>query len=234
MMTTRRFALFAGLLPFAACGCAPGDPSDSSPVATGREAETNSLAAPDSDATPKPGAAAAEAATAGGTTEAPAGDQTPAGATPEPVAPKAVALELMEWDGIRKIIESHQGKVVVVDCWATYCVPCRKEFPGLVALSRELPDDVVCISVSLDAAAEQGEALDFLKEQNAVMTNVLCTTDTDTLYDEILKVGSVPAIFVYGRDGAIARTFTGANPDGGEYTYAGHITPFVRDLVSQK
>jgi hypothetical protein len=45
----------------------------------------------------------------------------------------------------------------------------------------------------------------------------------------------VPAIFVYSRDGAIARTFTGANPDdGGEYTYAEHIAPFVRGIASQK
>jgi thiol-disulfide isomerase/thioredoxin len=154
-------------------------------------------------------------------------------ATPGLAAPQVVTLELMEWDGVKKIIESHKGKVVVVDCWATYCVPCRKEFPGLVTLSRELPDDVVCISVSLDEAAEKEEALDFLKQQKALMTNILCTTDADTLYDQILKVGSIPAIFVYGRDGAIARTFTGANPDGGEYTYAGHITPFVRELASQ-
>ena len=47
-----------------------------------------------------------------------AGAGTAAAATPEPAATKEVALELMEWDGVKKIIESHTGKVVVVDCWA--------------------------------------------------------------------------------------------------------------------
>ncbi len=233
MMKFRPNSMFVGLL-LVACGCAPEVPSGPSSTA-GSGGGLEEVVASESAPVASTAAAATEAATTRSTAPAPAGGESGAAAASHPALPMEVTLELLEWDGIKAIIESHKGRIVVVDCWATYCVPCRREFPGLVALGRELPDDVVCISVSLDEAAEHGEALDFLKEQNALMTNVLCTTDTDKLYDRILKVGSVPAIFVYGRDGAIARTFTGANPeDGGEYTYAGHIAPFVRELVSQK
>jgi thiol-disulfide isomerase/thioredoxin len=233
MITVRQYSLFVGLL-FVACGCAPEASSEPPASESGSGPELTDVAVPESAPMARPAIAATEAATGDVASAAAGGGESTAAAAPDAAAPQEVTLELMEWDGVKAIIESHKGKVLVVDCWATYCVPCRREFPGLVKLSRELPEDVVCVSVSLDEAAEQGEALDFLKEQDAVFTNVLCTTDADTLYDQILKVGSIPAIFVYDRDGAIARTFTGANPDGGEYTYSEHIAPFVRDLAAQK
>ncbi len=144
----------------------------------------------------------------------------------------AVTLKKAEWEAITADIASHEGKVVVVDLWATYCVPCRKSFPGLVALSNERPDEVVCISVSLDDADDGARALEFLEEQQAQMTNYLCTTDADRLYDEILQIGGVPAVYVYGRDGQLAKLFTGPTPEGTDHNYEEHIRPFVEELLS--
>lgn len=171
-----------------------------------------------------------------------AGDHTPPppahAAEPDPVEPQTiteVTLDLLPWEDVHAILKSYTGKIVVLDCWATYCDPCRREFPGLVKLSRELPpEDVVCISLSLDETGDEAKALAFLQEQDSLIRNILCTTDTDKLYDEILKIGSIPAVFVYGRDGEIARLFTGGTPDGGEHTYEEHIAPFVRELAAQK
>lgn len=146
-------------------------------------------------------------------------------------APETVELQLMEWPGVEELIASHQGDIVVVDLWATYCDPCRREFPGLVALSQAHPEDVTCISVSLDEVDDQEQALDFLREHHATFENVLCTTDWDTLYDEILKVGAIPVIYVYGRDGEMLKRFT--TIDGGDVTYEDHIVPFVEELLAE-
>lgn len=158
----------------------------------------------------------------------------------EPVQPTAqndaaagVALQPLDWEGVQALIAERQGKVVVVDLWATYCVPCRQEFPGLVALSRQDPGNIACISVSLDAEADHARALAFLQEQQAEMTNVRCTTDADTLYDQVLQIGGIPAVYVYGRDGQLARLFNGPSPEGETYTYAEHISPFVTRLAEQ-
>jgi thiol-disulfide isomerase/thioredoxin len=148
-----------------------------------------------------------------------------------------ITLVDLPWESVQEQIAAHQGKVVVVDLWATYCDPCRATFPGLVTLSKQDPENIVCISVSLDdpSDAERREmALAFLKEQQATFTNILCTTDETKLYDEILKIGGIPAVYVYGRDGQMAKLFTGRSPDGGEHTYEAHITPFVTELAATK
>ena len=152
---------------------------------------------------------------------------------PDPAATTAaVELGLLPWEGVVELIQSHQGKVVVVDLWATYCAPCRAEFPGLVELSQADPENIVCISVSPEDPDSQEKALAFLQEQNATMQNVLCTTDSDKLYDEILQIGGIPAVYVYGRDGEQAKLFTGPTAEGTEHTYAEHIRPYVQDLAA--
>jgi len=82
-----------------------------------------------------------------------------------------------------------------------------------------------------DDAKKRTEALKFLQEQKAAFTNLLCTTDADKLYNEILQIGGIPAVYVYGSDGQIAKLFTGPAPDGSEHTYEDHITPYVLGLA---
>lgn len=171
----------------------------------------------------------------------PAGDAPPANSPATPAdqssttATGDVSLVDMPWEAVQEQIALHQGKIVVVDLWATYCQPCRESFPGLVALSRQKPEDIVCISVSLDDPTDQekrDQALAFLQEQNANFTNILCTTDSDMLYDQILKIGGIPAVYVYGRDGQLAKLFNGPTPEGEDHTYEQHITPFVTGLAA--
>jgi thiol-disulfide isomerase/thioredoxin len=149
------------------------------------------------------------------------------------LASATVALDLLPWEGVQELIAGHKGKVVVVDLWATYCVPCRAEFPGLVELSHADPENIVCISVSLDDPDDEAKAREFLVEQQATMQNVLCTTESDVLYDEILQIGGIPAVYVYGRDGELAKLFTGPTPEGTEHTYHEHVAPFVQELAAQ-
>jgi len=165
-----------------------------------------------------------------------ASERTPTAASPVSAAGEVTLVDL-PWEGVVEQIASHKGKIVVVDLWATYCVPCRTSFPGLVALSKQDPENIVCISVSLDDPEDQekrAEALQFLQEQQAEFTNLLCTTESDKLYDEILQIGGIPAVYVYGRDGAQARLFTGPTPEGEDHTYEQHITPFVTELAAAK
>lgn len=149
-----------------------------------------------------------------------------------------VTLLLLPWEEIEQHIANNlNGKVVVLDLWATYCLPCRESFPGLVALSKQDPENIVCVSVSLDDPDDEEkrtEALQFLEEQQATFTNILCTTDADTLYDEILKIGGIPAVYVYDRDGGLAKLFNGPTPEGADHTYEEHITPYVTELAASE
>ncbi|HUY35749.1 MAG TPA: TlpA disulfide reductase family protein [Pirellulales bacterium] len=145
-----------------------------------------------------------------------------------------VTLQIKDYDAIVELIKSHQGKVVVVDCWSTWCEPCMKEFPGLVALDEKFgPDKVACISLSLDFEGiadqkpEESEAkvLKFLRSQRAAFDNVLSSTPADEL-SKRLKFASPPTVFVYDRQGELAKKFEG--PDA---RYETTIVPFVAQLV---
>src|SRR3954466_14751176 len=72
-------------------------------------------------------------------------------------APPPVAVKVVRYDGLTDLVKQNKGKVVVVDFWADYCVPCKREFPKLVALhEKHAKAGLVAVSVSLDELSEDG------------------------------------------------------------------------------
>jgi thiol-disulfide isomerase/thioredoxin len=161
--------------------------------------------------------------------------EPPAQSTTEP----AVKLQLLDFAGIEHLIASHRGKVVVMDAWNTSCPPCIKEFPNLVALSKQYgPDKLACISLSFDYEGigqpkdvEPG-VLAFLRQQRATFDNVLSTDASDALYRRF-KFTSVPAVFVYDRDGNLVKRFDNedAATEADAFTYE-QVSAFVADLLN--
>lgn len=95
------------------------------------------------DSPPKP-KVIAETAAAGGTM----------GALPK--LGLAPAWELKDPEGKAVTSEQFKGKVVVVDFWATWCVPCRAEIPGYIELQKKYANDgVVIVGVSIDQAGPE-------------------------------------------------------------------------------
>ncbi|HXM77534.1 MAG TPA: TlpA disulfide reductase family protein, partial [Thermoanaerobaculia bacterium] len=52
-------------------------------------------------------------------------------------SPSSISGEL-DSAGLRELLAAQKGRVVLVNFWATWCVPCREEFPDLVRLQRDL------------------------------------------------------------------------------------------------
>jgi thiol-disulfide isomerase/thioredoxin len=129
-----------------------------------------------------------------------------------------VKLEAVKAKDLDKKLEAFRGKVVVLDVWAEFCHPCKKEFPHLVELHEKYAKKgVVCVSVSVDPLEDQEKTLEFLKKQKATFTNYLFDEKQKVWQDHFHILGP-PAVFVYGPDGKLARHF---DPDvGGGYTYA--------------
>lgn len=149
-------------------------------------------------------------------------------------------VQLVSWQETQQLIASHKGKVVVLDVWSTYCEPCMREFPHLLELQKRYPDDVVCISLSVDyiGAEDQPPASyvpqvqRFLDRKQADIVNLL-STDPDEQIFRALEVASIPTVVVYDRDGKLVQTF---NNDGGAYgdrgfSYEEHIIPLVEKLL---
>lgn len=173
----------------------------------------------------------------------PAFGQT-AGVTDTPVPPVIkVDLETANWAKVMKEVASHKGKVVVLDLWSTSCLPCMQEFPRLVALQKRFPRDVVCLSLNLDYAGIKSKPPEFYRPRvekflgrvKPDFKNFLCITEANEFFDSI-KLGSIPAVLVYGPDGKLAQRFDDKMLEPGEeepFNYEQDINPFVKDLVQK-
>lgn len=96
-------------------------------------------------------------------------------------------------------LEAHAGKVVVVDFWASWCVPCRRSFPWLNEMQARYADDgLVIIGVNLDASAD--DARQFLSEVPAAFS--IHFDPAGDLAREF-DVVAMPSSYVFGRDGAL-------------------------------
>jgi thiol-disulfide isomerase/thioredoxin len=140
-----------------------------------------------------------------------------------------IKVQFKGYEGVQELIKSHQGKVVVMDCWSTWCEPCVKEFPGLVKLHEKYgADDVACISLCFNYEGLKKETpeeheesvLKFLREQHAEFDNVIANEPSEELYGKF-GFPSVPAVFVYDRKGELAKRFENRDAKAKPFTYEG-------------
>lgn len=102
-------------------------------------------------------------------------------------------------------LEVHSGKVVVVDFWASWCVPCRRSFPWLNDMHAKYADQgLVIIGVNVDANRQ--DALAFLAKYAA---DFQIHFDAEGALASEYGVEAMPSSFVIGRDGQITARHLG-------------------------
>lgn len=85
-----------------------------------------------------------------------------------------VDVELIDAKGVAALRKNATNKVRMFNVWATWCGPCVKEFPELVATSRKFGlRDFEFISISLDDPETLGEVKAFLEKHNAIVPEKL-------------------------------------------------------------
>jgi thiol-disulfide isomerase/thioredoxin len=95
---------------------------------------------------------------------------------------------------------SYRGKVVIVDFWASWCVPCREEFPSLQALhARQSPQGLDVVGVNLDKDADAMQK--FLTENNFPWANLVGQEAFDVA--KRLGVRGVPTMLLIDREGKV-------------------------------
>jgi cytochrome c biogenesis protein CcmG/thiol:disulfide interchange protein DsbE len=94
-------------------------------------------------------------------------------------------------------LADYEGKVVVLDFWASWCVPCRRSFPWMNEMQQKYADDgLIVVAVNLDNDAT--DAAEFLREYPADFRVVY---DTDKTMARKYEVQAMPSSFLIGRDG---------------------------------
>lgn len=117
-----------------------------------------------------------------------------------PAGKKALSVKQIDIVGLRKAL-SPAGKPLLVNFWATWCDPCREEFPDLVKLDAEYKGRIDFITISLDELSEiNRDVPKFLTEMKAEMpAYLLKAQDDDAAIAVVSKewTGGLPLTVLY-------------------------------------
>lgn len=145
------------------------------------------------------------AATAEQTEGAPVQPASGVGVEPGQIPP---AFVLPDLSGNDVSLDDFEGKVVILDLWATWCPPCRKEIPFLVSLFEEYKDQgLVVIGVGLDQGGASVIA-PFVEANNVTYTILVGNQDISRDF----KVRGIPMTLTIDRDGRVAAKDVGFAP----------------------
>ncbi len=113
-------------------------------------------------------------------------------------------VEKIDKQKLEKLIKNRNGKILFLNLWATWCVPCREEFPSIVKLSKEYKD-VEFVGISVDFPEEvESKIKPFLKNNGAGFLNFVNAFESDEELINLLNEnwnGALPATFIYDKKG---------------------------------
>lgn len=120
-------------------------------------------------------------------------------------APAFQAIDLRTGRPAR--LADYRGKVVLLNIWATYCIPCRTEMPAIERLSRRLAGtDFHVLAVSVDVV--DSTAVDAFVRELGLTFDVW--HDRPGITQRLYQTTGVPETFVINRDGVIVKKAIGA------------------------
>jgi len=119
------------------------------------------------------------------------------------------AFSLPSGDGKEISLKDYSGKIIMVDFWASWCPPCRKELPILQKIYDEYSEkDVVLIGINCDEDMRTGQG--FVKDNNISFP---MGYDTEGIVNQKYRVTAFPTLFIIGKSGKVERVHIGVPTD---------------------
>jgi thiol-disulfide isomerase/thioredoxin len=112
-------------------------------------------------------------------------------------------LEPLDAAGVPNVVHKAGAKAVLVNVWATWCPPCRAEFPSLLRVAREWKDRGLALTlISADLESDRPSAEEFLRTQGVDFPSFIKTGPDEPFINSLSPVwtGAIPATFLF--DGA--------------------------------
>ena len=134
-----------------------------------------------------------------------------------------LALELADADGTRQALAQWKGKILVLNFWATWCPPCRKEIPAFSAMSVKYRDKgVQFVGISIDTA---GNVRDFQREQQVGYPLVIAEPSVVQLTESLGNAAQgLPFTVIVDKTGVISRVKVGMLSEDDLDTTLGRLT----------
>lgn len=114
------------------------------------------------------------------------------------------SFELTDMEGNVHSLDTHRGKILMVQFWATYCTPCRTEMPSMNHLAEKMGDSFEILAINMGERREDVEK--FVDEVKPEFT-VLLDPKGKSIQD--WKVFAVPSTFILDPEGNIRYTMYG-------------------------
>lgn len=122
-----------------------------------------------------------------------------------------------------RVLEPHRGKVLVVNFWASYCVPCLQEIPALQELAKENEQAVDVVFVSSDPPSQAPHALALLQRRKVYLTSFIVENDDPEPFIAMINApdggglkgavwgGEMPYTVIYNAAGHAIQKMPGAH-----------------------
>lgn len=128
-------------------------------------------------------------------------------------APQTGKLPVLDETGYPQMLSGQKGKVLLVNFWATYCVPCRAEMPQLVKLQQSLKvRGFQLITISADEVEQEPQAAQFLQKNAVPAPFYRKQAKSDEKFINSIDPkwsGELPASFLYDKSGRKVKSYFG-------------------------
>jgi thiol-disulfide isomerase/thioredoxin len=153
-----------------------------------------------------------------------------------------VDLKVVNYEGLCDLVRANKGKVILLDFWATTCIPCKQQFPYTVEMHKNFADKgLVVISVSTDRLKNdfndpdfkdpRTKILTFLRDQKATLTNVVLDEPLEVFKNK-LRIEAIPCLYVFNREGQWSQ-FTGDTLKTDEKKRPYQVEEYIKQLLAQ-
>jgi thiol-disulfide isomerase/thioredoxin len=135
--------------------------------------------------------------------------QQPTSPEPMPAQQAAPALKLHDLKGTPHTLEDYRGKPVLLNFWATWCVPCASEMPLLNEKQKQYQGKIVFIAASIDDEDMKPQVEAFIKKHQGEALTAMMGATLDSLDDFGVNQGMPGTVFI-DAEGKILERRTGA------------------------
>jgi thiol-disulfide isomerase/thioredoxin len=153
---------------------------------------------------------------------------------------KEPTLKPIAYEPFLKNIADSDAKITLVDCWASWCGPCKENYPHLKLMDQKYgKKGLRVLALSFDAGTSEPDidkkeisaAEKFIAEQKATFENFRLAEERDLMFEKF-DVSTIPAVFVYDANGKEIKRYTWDDPNH-QFTYE-QVEKDVAGLLSAR